>query len=128
MYEGYQNLKIARDGAILTIQLSNPSARNAVNASMHDELGRVFKETAADEQTRMALDREEEHQDLVDASRRASEQARQLATQGYASSPWAGRVCDLYLPRPPPQLLPAAAQQRRTLLCLLRRAVWLDDT
>ncbi len=55
MYEGYQSLKFSRDGAILTIQLSNPSARNAVNASMHDELGRVFKETATDKQARVIV-------------------------------------------------------------------------
>ena len=55
MYEGYQSLKFKRDGSILTIQLSNPSARNAVNASMHDELSRVFRETALDRETRVIV-------------------------------------------------------------------------
>ncbi len=55
MYEGYEGLKISRGGAILTIQLSNPWARNAVNATMHDEIGRVFKETATDRETRVIV-------------------------------------------------------------------------
>ncbi len=55
MYEGYESMKFQRDGAVLTIQLSNPSARNAVNATMHDELGRAFKETATDRDTRVIV-------------------------------------------------------------------------
>lgn len=55
MYEGYTRLKFHRDGVILTIELSNPAARNAVDAPMHAELARVFQEVALDDQTRVVV-------------------------------------------------------------------------
>lgn len=55
MYEGYTRLNFRRDGAILTIELSNPSARNAVDGPMHAELARVFQEVAQDDATRVVV-------------------------------------------------------------------------
>ncbi len=55
MYEGYTRLKFRRDGAILTIEMSNPSARNAVDGAMHAELARVFTEVAKDTATRVVV-------------------------------------------------------------------------
>ena len=55
MYQGYQRLKFHRDGSILTIALSNPTARNAVDADMHAELARVFLEVALDTDTRVVV-------------------------------------------------------------------------
>lgn len=55
MYEGYTRLKFRRDGAILTIELSNPTARNAVDGPMHAELARVFLEVAQDSATRVVV-------------------------------------------------------------------------
>ena len=55
MYEGYTRLNFRRDGAILTIELSNPGARNAVDGPMHLELARVFGEVAQDRDTRVVV-------------------------------------------------------------------------
>ena len=55
MYQGYQRLKFHRDGSILTIALSNPTARNAVDGAMHAELARVFTEVALDTETRVVV-------------------------------------------------------------------------
>jgi enoyl-CoA hydratase len=55
MYEGYTRLKFRRDDAILTIEMSNPSARNAVDGAMHAELARVFTEVALDTETRVVV-------------------------------------------------------------------------
>lgn len=47
--DSYERTKLTRDGAILTIALSNPSSRNSVDGAMHKELPRVFREANADE-------------------------------------------------------------------------------
>ncbi len=46
--DDYQTLTFSRDGAVLTVSLSRPQALNAVNATLHTELSRVFAEIAAD--------------------------------------------------------------------------------
>lgn len=55
MYEGYERLKFERDGSILTIRISNPDARNAVDGRMHEELPRAFIEVAGDRHTRVVV-------------------------------------------------------------------------
>ncbi len=48
MSNEYQRLNLERRGAILTIQLSSPQRRNAVDAPMHGELPRALQAAAAD--------------------------------------------------------------------------------
>lgn len=47
----YTGIAFSRRGRILTIQLNNPDNLNAVGKQMHDELGRVFSDAAADEES-----------------------------------------------------------------------------
>ena len=44
----YKRLVLERSGDVLTIQLSSPKRRNAVDAAMHEELPRAFRAAAAD--------------------------------------------------------------------------------
>lgn len=46
--QSYQRIKLDRQGAVLTITLSNPGSRNSVDGIMHMELPRAFREAAAD--------------------------------------------------------------------------------
>lgn len=55
MYKGYKRLKFKREGAILTITLSNPASRNSVDRDMHAELARVWLEVAVDSETRVVV-------------------------------------------------------------------------
>lgn len=48
MYEGYETLKIERNGRIVTVSLNRPEVRNATNAHMHQELMRIFPEIGTD--------------------------------------------------------------------------------
>jgi len=41
-YDAYERIKIARDGRILTLTLSNPQKLNAVDGRMHRELAEIF--------------------------------------------------------------------------------------
>ena len=50
-YSDYQSLRVERSGAILTIALNRPEARNAINAAVHRELTRVFVEADQDPET-----------------------------------------------------------------------------
>jgi enoyl-CoA hydratase len=54
-YTGYQALKFEREGSVLTVTLSNPEARNAVNGTMHDELSRVFYDIGKDPTVRVVV-------------------------------------------------------------------------
>lgn len=55
MYQGYKALKFQQEGSILTVMMSNPEARNAVNADMHRELPLAFAEIALDESVRVVV-------------------------------------------------------------------------
>ena len=44
----YKTIKFDRSGRILTITLNRPAALNAVDATLHEELARVFVDAAAD--------------------------------------------------------------------------------
>ncbi|MFZ3222562.1 MAG: enoyl-CoA hydratase-related protein [Rugosibacter sp.] len=48
MSKKYQRLVLERKGAILTIKLSSPEKRNAVDAFMHEELPQALREAAMD--------------------------------------------------------------------------------
>ena len=51
----FKALDISRDGAVLTIALSRPEKKNAVNALMHAELAQVFQMAELDEQSRIVV-------------------------------------------------------------------------
>jgi enoyl-CoA hydratase len=55
MYEDYQTLLCKRNGHILTITMNRPEVRNAANMVMHNELSRIFRDVAKDEQTRVVI-------------------------------------------------------------------------
>ncbi len=44
----YERIEWSRQDRILTLALSNPQARNAVDAAMHEELAHVFRDAADD--------------------------------------------------------------------------------
>ncbi len=48
MSKKYQRLILERKGGILTIKLSSPTKRNAVDAAMHEELPQALREAALD--------------------------------------------------------------------------------
>jgi len=47
-YSNYETLSFSQSGAVLTVRLNRPQALNAVSATLHTELSRVFAEIAAD--------------------------------------------------------------------------------
>ncbi|MEK7715402.1 MAG: enoyl-CoA hydratase-related protein, partial [candidate division NC10 bacterium] len=47
-YAGYQTLRFDRRGRILTVTIDRPEALNAVNAAMHEDLARVFRDVQDD--------------------------------------------------------------------------------
>ena len=55
MYEGYQHTKFERDGAVMTIVISNPVTRNSINGALHAELPRAFAEVARDPTVRAVV-------------------------------------------------------------------------
>ena len=55
MYDGYQTLKVVREGKIVTVTLNRPAVKNATNAKMHQELMRVFPEIGTDEEAHVVI-------------------------------------------------------------------------
>ena len=55
MYDNYTAQNVKREDGILTIEISNPTARNAVNAAIHSEMPRIFAEIATDKETRAVV-------------------------------------------------------------------------
>ena len=47
-YDGYEALKIEKDGSILTITIDRPDVKNAVNPQIHDEFSRIFYDVDRD--------------------------------------------------------------------------------
>ena len=47
-YSSYERIKVAHNGRILTLTLSNPSRMNAVDGRMHEELSRIFYDVQQD--------------------------------------------------------------------------------
>jgi enoyl-CoA hydratase len=50
-YDHYQGLKISRKNRILTITLDRPTAKNAVNPQIHNELAQIFYDIDRDPET-----------------------------------------------------------------------------
>jgi enoyl-CoA hydratase len=48
-YETYRSLQISRDGRIVTVTLNRPQIRNAIDAELHSELGRIFTDLDMDD-------------------------------------------------------------------------------
>ena len=48
MYQGYEMLKVVREGRIVTVSFNRPQVKNATNPRMHQELARVFPEIGRD--------------------------------------------------------------------------------
>jgi enoyl-CoA hydratase len=55
MYESYKALLFRRDGPILTITMNRPDVRNAADMVMHNELSRVFRDVARDDETKVVI-------------------------------------------------------------------------
>jgi enoyl-CoA hydratase len=55
MYESYKTLLFHRDGPILTITMNRPDVRNAADMVMHNELSRVFRDVARDDETKVVI-------------------------------------------------------------------------
>jgi enoyl-CoA hydratase len=54
-YDGYEFLKTARSGRILTITITRPEALNAVHAALHKELSRIFSDVDQDDETDVVI-------------------------------------------------------------------------
>jgi enoyl-CoA hydratase len=48
MYEGYEMLKVVREGGVVTVSFNRPEVKNATNPRMHQELVRIFPEISRD--------------------------------------------------------------------------------
>jgi enoyl-CoA hydratase len=55
VYEGYETLKIARAGGIVTVTFNRPEVKNATNAQMHQELARIWPDIANDSDARVVI-------------------------------------------------------------------------
>ncbi len=55
VYEGYETLKVAREGGIVTVTFNRPDVKNATNAQMHQELVRIWPDIAADREARVVI-------------------------------------------------------------------------
>lgn len=55
MYEGYETLKVVREGKIVTVSFNRPDVKNATNARMHQELVRVFPEIGRDPEAHVVI-------------------------------------------------------------------------
>ena len=54
-FDSYSRIKARRDGDILTLMISNPKLRNAVDERMHHELAQVFVDAQEDESSRVII-------------------------------------------------------------------------
>jgi enoyl-CoA hydratase len=54
-YASYQHLLVGRADGVATITINRPEAHNAANARLHDELGRIWLDIAADDDVRAAV-------------------------------------------------------------------------
>ena len=55
MYEGYETLKVVREGRIVTVSFNRPEVKNATNPRMHQELVRVFPEIGRDPEAHVVI-------------------------------------------------------------------------
>ena len=54
-YETYQNLEVRREGRVVTVSLNRPEIRNAIDAGLHGELGRIFTDLDMDDECDVAI-------------------------------------------------------------------------
>jgi len=54
-FDSYSRIKAKRDGDILTLMISNPKLRNAVDERMHHELAQVFVDAQEDTESRVIV-------------------------------------------------------------------------
>src|SRR3990172_696335 len=51
----FETLKVVREGALMTVQLSRPEKRNAINRQMHMDLQALCHQLADDFETRVVI-------------------------------------------------------------------------
>ena len=54
-YESYKALQVERKDGILRVTIDRPEARNAINADLHAEFGRIFTDAERDEETEVVI-------------------------------------------------------------------------
>lgn len=54
-YDSYETIVAERRGKVLTLTLNRPEVRNAANVTMHNELSRIFHDTAKDDETAVVV-------------------------------------------------------------------------
>jgi enoyl-CoA hydratase len=55
VYEGYETLKVVREGRIVTVSFNRPEVSNSTNKQMHQELERVFPEIGRDPEAHVVI-------------------------------------------------------------------------
>lgn len=55
VYEGYETLKVVRQGRVVTVSFNRPEVKNATNPRMHQELVRVFPEIGRDPEAHVVI-------------------------------------------------------------------------
>ncbi len=55
MYEGYEMLKVLREGGVVTVSFNRPEVKNATNPRMHQELVRIFPEIGRDPEAHVVV-------------------------------------------------------------------------
>ena len=55
MYDGYEMLKVVREGRIVTVSFNRPEVKNATNPQMHRELVSVFPEIGRDPEAHVVV-------------------------------------------------------------------------
>ena len=54
-YQNYKALQIDRKDGILRVTIDRPEARNAINADLHAEFGRIFEDAERDDETEVII-------------------------------------------------------------------------
>jgi len=54
-YQNYEALQIDRKDGILRVTIDRPEARNAINADLHAEFGRIFEDAERDDETEVII-------------------------------------------------------------------------
>ena len=54
-FNDYSALQFSRDGRILTVTINRPEVKNAINATLHEEVSRVFDDIDRDDETDIVI-------------------------------------------------------------------------
>ena len=54
-YESYKHLEVTRQDRVVTVTLNRPEVRNAIDAGLHPELGRIFIDLDMDDECDVAI-------------------------------------------------------------------------